>query len=527
MSAMMTHAFMQVLPSVNSIAKKSKSNNMHQTEMSSINNIQQQPNNLAQKAFDQKLKDEILSFISSDDIFPQNVDDIPNFIMDESRTKKQAKHPPAINSANARKQSVVIQTNSMNTPKAKAFKHDPNVSQKLLTAHDALLRRKGPLDRQTIEVLKDMIRSFNLDRETSIEHYTTVKNALEELLKRKKEMPHTSKSIDELLKHDLIIFQTLGFLYVELEAFHEAKEMYLDVIYEIQSVTIGPTHPDTLRTLSDIANLFSILGDYDNARKYYLTCYVEQKKAFGVVHEDTISTLQHLSNMYLLSGKFDQAKFVGEKCFKTIITSGDTKTIQPSTAFTTLHNLALLHQHSGDYDKSQKMFERALSQQLRVLGRMDEDTILTMHNLSTLYHDMQNYNMAIRTGQECFILRKEVMGLDDPDTLVTLCNLGVMYQRQGENAKAKRIFDSCLNLQRSILGENHEDTFLTKQALAEVNSILGEMPSVLPVVEKKVTSVNVPTELKGPDANAAPGMTKRKVRRKKLNWNNDTLRPSK
>ena len=417
-------------------------------------------NNVAQRN-SSGVKDGILSFISSAEIFPQNGEDFSSFILNDT----QLNRTPSTNRSRNTSQGRIIGAGASAGAGAGAGAGTRTIKPKLLNTYDLLLLRKGPLHPRTIEVLKDMIKSFDLNSNLSKEEYAVAKDILEDVLKRKKEMPHTNKSMEELFKHDLIIFQTLGFLYIKLEMYQEAREMYVDVIYEIQCVAIGPTHRETLRSLEDIANIYSILNDYDNARKHYLTCYVQRKKLLGMANEDTISTLQHLSNLYLCHGKYEQAQLVGEKGFSKIITSGNTKSIQPSTAFMTLHNLALHCQHDRQYEKAQQLFERCLSHQLRVLGQRNEDTLLTMHNLSTLYHDMEDYESGIRTCQECFVLRKEVLGLNHYDTLLTLSNLGVLYESQGDYAKAKKIYESCYDLQSSTLGANHKDTLLTKECL--------------------------------------------------------------
>lgn len=249
--------------------------------------------------------------------------------------------------------------------------------------------------------------------------------------------------------------------------------MYTDVMYELQSVALGPYHPDTLKTLHHIANVYSTMNDYENARKYYLTCYVHRKNTLGSIHEDTISTLQQLSNLYLCHGKYYQAYVLCEKCYTNIVTYGNTDIITPNTALMTFHNLALYYQQENKLEKSKTLYEKCVLQQIKTLGCKDVDTLLTLHNLSTLYHDLGEYTKGIQTCQLCFMLRRDVLGLYHYDTIMTLCNLGMLYECQGKVELAKSIYEVCLDVQVQTLGLDDSDTKLTLESLKRLSSELG------------------------------------------------------
>ena len=230
---------------------------------------------------------------------------------------------------------------------------------------------------------------------------------------------------------------------------------------------------DTLRTLHHIANVYSTIGDFDNARRYYLTCYVQRKKTLGSIHEDTISTLQQLSNLYLCHGKYYQAYVLCEKCYTNIVNYGTTDIIQPSTALMTFHNLALYYQQEGKLEKAKTLYEKCVLQQMKTLGGKDVDTLLTLHNLSTLYHDLGEYEKGIQTCQLCFMLRKDVLGLVHHDTIMTLCNLGMLYECQGKNSLAKSIYEVCYDVQSETLGRDNTDTMLTADSLKRLSGEVG------------------------------------------------------
>ena len=410
-------------------------------------------------------------------------------------------------SATTDKKNKMVSSPSLNT------KEYNELIQTLSILHDtytALLKTRGSKHPRSVKTLQKLIQgylhpSIVNSSHTPKEHFINAKNVLEDILQTKSkyddnptqretqrqqiesksnfaEMNTSSiqnpqkekmKRIQQLYKNDFIVFQSLAFVYMKLSLYEQAKEMYHDVMYELQSIALGPYHPDTLKTLHHIANVYSTMNDYTNARKYYLTCYIYRKKTLGPIHEDTVNTLQALTNLYLCHGKYYQAYVLCEKCYTSIVTYGNTDIITPNTALMTFHNLALYYQQEGKLQKAKTIYEKCVIQQMKSLGGKDVDTLLTLHNLSTLYHDLGEYEKGIQTCQLCFMLRKDVLGLNHYDTIMTLCNLGMLYECQGKNSLAKSIYEVCLDVQIQTLGRENGDTLLTWDSLKRLEGEMG------------------------------------------------------
>ncbi len=522
-SFVMVNAF--VIPSKisSSIKNYHQTKNASSTSKTALNYQTHDNNNMISKTKQ--------PFGDASDLFPSNIHEFPSFIY-----------------ANAKHQIDTLKpSSSSSTTEAPLQEY-----HKLLQTHEHLLLHKGPLNPSTLQLLQKIIKSINTHKlqtkynqptkrrqssssSPSIQQrqttYISLKNTLESILSRKKSMSHTSKSLLELYKHDLPIFQTLALLYIELNMIKEAKELYEQVIYEIQVVSLGKNHELTIQTLHDIGNLYSLnndvtddtAGGYETARKYYLNAYTLCKKHLGMVHEITISVLHSLCNLYLSSlsslSTDDKKKKKNEimsyrisnKCLNIIVSSGNMNVITPQTAFMTLHNLALYHQHhsndeattttitttqslpsmhSSSYlsslsssptvknnptihqNKSLKLYQKCLQQQMQHLGPTHHDTLLTMHNLSTLLYTLRQYNLGINLCQQCFIQRKLKLGLNHYDTLLSLSNLGMLYEGNGELEKAKVIYGICWELQRESLGDDHVDSILTKDGLDRLKDVV-------------------------------------------------------
>ena len=72
---------------------------------------------------------------------------------------------------------------------------------------------------------------------------------------------------------------------------------------------LGDDHPDTLRSMNNLASLYNRQGRYDAAEPLYLETLETQKRVLGDDHRDTTSTLYNLACMEALRG--DRAKAIG------------------------------------------------------------------------------------------------------------------------------------------------------------------------------------------------------------------------
>ena len=70
---------------------------------------------------------------------------------------------------------------------------------------------------------------------------------------------------------------------------------------------LGPDHPDTVRTMGNLANSYSHLGQHQQALKLYEQVLEKQREILGPDHPHTVRTMGNLANSYSHLGQHQQA----------------------------------------------------------------------------------------------------------------------------------------------------------------------------------------------------------------------------
>ena len=58
---------------------------------------------------------------------------------------------------------------------------------------------------------------------------------------------------------------------------------------------MGENHPDTLRTMGNVANAYRHQGKYSDAEVLYKQCLAKMKVVLGESHPDTVHTMNNLA----------------------------------------------------------------------------------------------------------------------------------------------------------------------------------------------------------------------------------------
>ena len=92
--------------------------------------------------------------------------------------------------------------------------------------------------------------------------------------------------------------------------YSEAIEVALKAL-EIGKKLFGFEHPDTARSLNNLAEFYDRMGDYDRAETLYQRSLKIVEKLLGPDHPQTALALDNLAGLYF--GKGDYTRAVGER----------------------------------------------------------------------------------------------------------------------------------------------------------------------------------------------------------------------
>ncbi len=184
---------------------------------------------------------------------------------------------------------------------------------------------------------------------------------------------------------------------------------------------LGKEHPDTLRSVSNLAGLYYAKGRYGEAEPLNKRVIEARERVLGKEHPDTLVSL---------------------------------------------NNLALLYQTQGRYSEAEPLYRRAFEAQERVLGKEHPDTLVSLSNLAALYRGQGRYSEAEALYRRALEASERVLGKEHPKTLLTVNNMAMLYNDQGRDAEAEQLYKRVLDASERVLGKEHPNTLVSLNNLA-------------------------------------------------------------
>src|SRR5579864_858069 len=226
---------------------------------------------------------------------------------------------------------------------------------------------------------------------------------------------------------------------------------------------LGPTNPDTLASMNDLALTYEHLARYADAIKLHEETLALRKANFGADHPDTLVTMNNLANSYASSGQQQDALKLRVETLA--LRKAKLGPDHPDTLMT-MHNLANSYERLGRIKDALELREQTLASRRLALGPRHYDTLTTMNNLGDSYIAVGRLADALKLREEVLEAYRERYGPDHPDTLLTKHNVAVCLYALGRYADALKVFDETLTALKAKLGADHPMTLNCMNGLA-------------------------------------------------------------
>ena len=151
----------------------------------------------------------------------------------------------------------------------------------------------------------------------------------------------------------------------------EYKTVELSAAVGVIEDVLGPDHPDTLITCSNLAGAYRAVGRLGKAIELYERVLAEREKLLGPDHPDTLITCSNLAGAYRAVGRLGKAI---------------------------------------------ELYERVLAEREKLLGPDHPKTLITCSNLAGAYHSAGHFGEAINAWEELLPDCQRVLGLEHPLT---------------------------------------------------------------------------------------------------------------
>eukprot|EP01052_Picozoa_sp_SAG31_P022423 SAG31_NODE_1783_length_7280_cov_105.645314_4_plen_1810_part_00 len=308
---------------------------------------------------------------------------------------------------------------------------------------------------------------------------------------------------------------------------------------------LGPDHPDSLRSLSNLAGLVGERGDSESvteAKAMAENVYDRQVTVLGADHPDVIIS-QHnkwrlavlhnaeqrrrrrssgaLSNAYQESkssrprrlsarpptgGTDDldstlltprQVMFADasrlqadghlEEAEKAFLDLAEHPDVDQYQADICLYNVAVMAEQRGDYEHADEVYGVVEARRVQSLGPgapPDQLLLRIRMGIVNLLDEQGHLDAAEQLCQNVFEQQKEHLGKDHPDTLRTEMNLAGFAQERGDLTAAKSTIKDVQARQAASLGSDHPDVLLSKYNLGSMHADAGDFAEAAALVQE-------------------------------------------
>ena len=246
---------------------------------------------------------------------------------------------------------------------------------------------------------------------------------------------------------------------------YEKSERWYRRSLDVRLKQFGPEHPDTLRSMNNLAMVLDGQGKYEAAEAMHRQTLELREKVLGPEQLDTLRSMNNLAVVLEGQGKYEAAETMHRR---TLELSEKVLSPEHPHTLTSMNNLATMLEDQGKYEAAETMHRRTLELSEKVLGPEHPHTLTSMNNLAMVLEGQGKYEAAETMHRWTLELREKVLGPEHPDTLTSMNNLATVLRGQGKYDVAEAMHRRTLELSEKVLGPEHPDTLGSMNNLAVV-----------------------------------------------------------
>ena len=270
---------------------------------------------------------------------------------------------------------------------------------------------------------------------------------------------------------------------LRLEGHSAQAETLLRQTLASQQRVLGPTNPATVKSTSNLAVVLSDEGHYPEAEKLFREVLSSRQHTLGPNHTDTIIAMNNVATVLFTQHKYPEA----EKLYREVLDIRQ-RTLGPDHPYTLLsmNNLAVVLHSEGNYAEAVKLKRQTLEIRRRILGPEHPDTLLSMSNLADTLMGMHDYAGAETMLRQALEIQRRVLGPEHPQTIISMTNLAGALMKEGEYDQAEKVLKQALDIQRRVLGPDHPSTALSTYTLGGIKAHQGDRAEAFSLLRESV-----------------------------------------
>lgn len=240
----------------------------------------------------------------------------------------------------------------------------------------------------------------------------------------------------------------------------EAKDLYLQALRAHELNRDAETH--ILAIKAPLSSIYRQQGQWAEAENLQLQILDAQRTRLGPDHPITLHSMSNLASTYWFQDRFSEAEALDLQVLNVRkATLGED---HPST-LNTKSNLAALHWKQDRFPESEALWLEVLNIRRATLGEDHPLTLANKAGLASTYRDQGRFKEAEQLEEYVLRMRKKKLGDEHTCTLGSMGNLAVTYRRQGYVEKAYSLMEECYQRHIRVSGADHPLTVRYKEGL--------------------------------------------------------------
>jgi serine/threonine protein kinase len=231
----------------------------------------------------------------------------------------------------------------------------------------------------------------------------------------------------------------------------------------VRERALGPSHPDTIRTLASLVFLYADeAGRAADAVKLGEATLKRAEASLGHDHPETIECRDRLATAYQADGQIERAIPIRQAVLKrreATLGPLDRKVLSSRNALA--DTLAI----AGRTTEAIDLYETTLRQREAVYGPDHPQTLNLRNNLAVAYFEASRFADATRLDEGTLKIRQTKLGPDHPATLTVRNNLAQDYEKLGRFAEGLAMNEATLKMREAKLGPDHPHTLFSRNNL--------------------------------------------------------------
>jgi serine/threonine protein kinase len=285
-------------------------------------------------------------------------------------------------------------------------------------------------------------------------------------------LDRSSKEIDTSLAQDpqaqAQMMEVMGEVYESLGLYGRADDLLTRAV-ETRRRVLGADHPDTLKSMAELAATLHEEGRQVEAEKLERETFALRRKVLGPRDKATLASMVNLASTLSSEGHFSDAEIMQREALFLL---RQTRGPENEDTLTCMSNLANTLSSEHKYAAADPLRRESLEIRTKVFGPDAPDTLISMANLADTLFLEGRYAEAETLGRQTLDIDRRVLGPEHPITLVVMHNLASALNKQQRYAEAEALGRTTLEVRIRVLGPQHARTLLSKYNLA--TSLIGE-----------------------------------------------------